>query len=145
MNFTKSLLLVLLLALLLAACGAAGDSGTSGANSGAVSDYSSFITYLEDAGIQVEETGVVNQPFTAIEGKTLAVNGDEMQVFEFADQQTAKAQISDFKDFFDTSMIMWIAPPHFFQTGRIIILYLGGNAEIIQALEAAAGAQFAGQ
>jgi len=145
MKFTKSLYLVLLTALLLAACGGAGDSGTSGADSGAVSDYSSFVTYLEDGGVQVVETGTVSQPFTPIEGKTLTVNGDEMQVFEYADQQTAEAQVSAFKEFFETSMIMWVAPPHFFQTGRIIILYLGENAGMIQMLEAAAGAQFAGQ
>lgn len=139
MKFTNSLILVSLFALLLTACSAAGDS------SGADMDHASFVSYLQEAGLQVEETGMVSQPFTATEGKTLTVSGDEMQVFEFADQATAEAQVSGFKEFFDTSMIMWIAPPHFYQSGRIIILYLGENAEIIQAMESVAGGQFAGQ
>lgn len=143
MKLAKSLLLVLLFGILLAACGAAGDSGASESDS--AMNYASFLSYLQEAGFQVEETGVVSQPFTTTEAKTLTINSGEMQVFEFADQPTAEAQISAFQEYFDTSMVMWIAPPHFYQTGRIIILYLGDNAEIIQAMESIAGGQFAGQ
>lgn len=145
MKFPKSLILVFLMAVVLAACGAAGNTGTPESETATAMDYASFVTHLEETGFQVEETGVVSQPFTSAEGKTLTVNGDEMQVFEYSDQSSAEAQVTAFKDYFDTTMIMWIAPPHFYQTGKIIVLYLGENAEIIQALEAIAGAQFAGQ
>jgi len=145
MKYPKSLILVFIIAVLLAACGAAGDSGTPESETAPVMDYASFAAYLGEAGLQVEETGVVSQPFTATEGKTLTVNGDEMQVFEFSDQSSAEAQAAAFKEYFDTAMIMWIAPPHFYQTGKIIVLYLGENAEIIRTLEAVAGTQFAGQ
>ena len=39
----------------------------------------------------------------------------------------------------------WIAPPHFYHTGRVIVLYVGSNADLIRLLEATLGPQFAGR
>lgn len=39
----------------------------------------------------------------------------------------------------------WNAPPHFYQTGRMIVIYVGSNTKITQIAEKVSGRQFAGQ
>ena len=43
-----------------------------------------------------------------------------------------------------TTMISWIDTPHFYQTVKIIILYVGINPEMIGILSEVLGPQFAG-
>ena len=44
-----------------------------------------------------------------------------------------------------TSVPMWVAPPHFYKSGRLIVLYVGQSSPVIIALERALGPQFAGK
>jgi hypothetical protein len=44
-----------------------------------------------------------------------------------------------------TSMVTWVATPHFYKKGRILVLYIGDNAETLKALESVLGPQFAGR
>jgi hypothetical protein len=37
-----------------------------------------------------------------------------------------------------------MAPPHFFKRGRLLVLYLGTDRQILKILHAALGKQFAG-
>jgi hypothetical protein len=37
-----------------------------------------------------------------------------------------------------------MAPPHFFRSGKLIVLYVGANESILKVLQASLGAQFAG-
>jgi hypothetical protein len=41
-------------------------------------------------------------------------------------------------------MVSWIDTPHFYQSGNIIVLYVGNTAEVIEILLEALGPQFAG-
>ena len=41
-------------------------------------------------------------------------------------------------------MPMWIAPPHFFKSGRLIVLYIGEEPRLLQGLAHILGPQFAG-
>ncbi|MGI9067074.1 MAG: hypothetical protein ACR2HX_11820 [Pyrinomonadaceae bacterium] len=43
-----------------------------------------------------------------------------------------------------TSKPTWMATPHFFKTGKLIVLYVGGNQTILELLRTALGGQFAG-
>jgi len=42
-------------------------------------------------------------------------------------------------------MPFWVAPPHFYKAGRIIVLYVGENAAVTEALDTVLGPQFAGK
>ena len=44
-----------------------------------------------------------------------------------------------------TSMPFWVGDPHFFKGGKLIVLYLGDDADILSALESVLGEQFAGR
>ena len=129
-----------------------GDSPTQQpvivSHGGPVKDYVSFIDTLRAAGATVEPTGEVEQPFFTVTGQTITVNAADVQVFEFADEAAAQAAASTVGpdgSSFKTTMVTWIDAPHFFRTGRIIVLYIGQDAELLKLLTSILGPQFAGQ
>jgi plastocyanin len=96
----------------------------------------------------VEPAGEIEQPFFSVRGNSITVNGENVQVFEYADEASAEAEattISSDGSSIGTSIVSWVAPPHFYQTGRIIVLYVGTNTRVIDILEEVVGPQIAGQ
>jgi len=78
----------------------------------------------------------------------VTLNGEGVQVFEYPDAAQMEAQavrISPTGAAVGTSLIHWVAPPHFFKRGSVLVLYVGEDRSVIEALEAALGGQFAGQ
>jgi len=103
---------------------------------------------LEAAGAEVEIGENITQVFFDVPGQIIRVNGEDVQVFEFADEaaaQNAASQISPDGSSTATTMITWIAPPHFYRAGSVIVLYVGDNENIQNLLESLLGPQFAGQ
>ncbi len=112
-----------------------------------VTDYVSLIDNLRQAGATVEPAGEMTQPFFAVTGNIIVVNGGDVQVFEYADVDTAEAEaelVSPDGSSVGTSMIGWVATPHFYKTDRLIVLYVGDSEAVTDALEAVLGQQFAG-
>ncbi len=115
---------------------------------GPVTDYVSLIDNLRAAGAIVEPAGEVSQPFFSVNGQVITVNNGDVQVFEYADTAAADAEaafVSADGSSVGTTMISWVAPPHFYKTGRLIVLYVGDNTAVINVLEAVLGSQFAGR
>lgn len=113
-----------------------------------VTDYASLVENLRAAGATVEPVGSIIQLFLSVKGNTISVNGENMQVFEYAEEVAAKAEaaaISPDRSSVGISIVSWAGPPHFFQTGRIIVLNVGSNQEVIELLEEAIGLQIAGR
>jgi len=113
-----------------------------------IMDYASLIKSLRAAGAPVERRGGVDQPFFSVDGKLLKLRGEEVQVFEYPDATAAEAQaalVSPSGSAVGTTRIHWIGPPHFFKKGRLIVLYVGGDGEVLKTLEAVLGRQFAGR
>lgn len=111
-------------------------------------DYASLVASLKATGVTVEPGDEVEQPFFSVTGRTIKVNGQDVQVFEYPDTASADAeaaQVSPDGSAVGTTMMTWTAPPHFYKGGRVIVLYVGTDASVIAALKAALGAQFAGQ
>jgi hypothetical protein len=114
---------------------------------GEVDDYASLVNALSAAGLTIEPGDQITQDFFSVPGQVIRVNGEDVQVFEYADEAAAgqeAATISPDGGSVGTTMVTWVATPHFYQSGRLIVLYLGDNAEILGALEAALGTQIAG-
>lgn len=113
-----------------------------------VMDYAGLIKSLRAAGAPVERGGGVDQPFFSVDGKMLKVRGEDVQVFEFSDATAAEEQaalVSPSGSGVGTTKIHWVGPPHFFRKGRLIVLYVGDNGKLLEALEAVLGRQFAGR
>lgn len=115
---------------------------------GPVTDYVSLIDQLRAAGATVESAGAVSQPFFSVKGQVIKVNGEDVQVFEYTDAAAAEAEaatVSPDGGSIGTSMVTWVAAPHFYKTGKLIVLYIGNNQTSLAALETALGPQFAGR
>ena len=115
---------------------------------GPVTDYVSLIDNLRATGANVEPSGKISQPFFFVEGQVISINGVEVQVFEYADIAVADAEanlVSHDGSSIGTSMVNWVATPHFYKTGKLIVLYVGDNMTVISTLETVLGPQFAGR
>ncbi len=114
---------------------------------GPVVDYISLFDNLRAAGAIVEPAGEVSQPFFSVKGNAITVNGENVHVFEYADAATANTEaalVSPSGSPVGTSSPRWIATPHFYKAGRLIVLYVGDDTAVINVLEAVIGSQFAG-
>ncbi len=116
---------------------------------GPTSDYVSLVDNLRAAGATVEPAGeVINQPFFSVTGSIITVNGGDVQVFEYADAATAEAEaalVSPDGSSVGTSMVGWVASPHFYRVEKLIVLYVGDGEAVTAVLESVLGQQFAGR
>jgi hypothetical protein len=116
-----------------------------------VQDYDSLVDNLRANGATVEHETlpqVVVQDFFSVTGQVFKVNGEEVQLFEYNSQSEAEAEaalVSPDGSSIGTSMPFWVASPHFYKAGRIIVLYVGDNPAVTKALETVLGTQFAGK
>lgn len=122
-----------------------------------VTDYSTLLRYLHNSGASVREEGEVSWSFFYdVKGKRVTVNQSAIDVYEYANAEAMEAEASCvspdgfgiMKEWGDgtgsSKQVGWIAPPHFYQAGRIIVFYCGEDGSIISLLENALGIQFAG-
>jgi hypothetical protein len=131
-----------------------GCGGTAGATAPtatppgqSITDDTSLVEALRADGARVELSDTIEQPFFPVPGKVIKVNGQDVQVFVFADAvaaQAAAATVPADGSSFKTMMVTWMAPPHFYQYGRIIALYVGTDAATLQRLTTRLGQPFAG-
>ena len=116
--------------------------------------YASLIDDLRNEGATVESGGLVDQPFFSVQGRIIIVNGSNVQVFEYANEVAAESDaglVSD--DGFqvgnaeegEVTSVGWIASPHFFKDGKVIVIYVGDDTGVLSVLTEVLGAQFAGQ
>lgn len=137
MNSPKYLLL--LAALILAACAPQA--------AGPCQDAESLAAVLEGQGAGVEVAEEIEQPFFTVPGQRLVVDGEDVQVFAYGRVEAAREEaglVSPDGYSIGTSMVSWVATPHFFQCGQLIVLYVGEEAGVLGLLQAVLGAQFAG-
>ena len=119
-----------------------------GARPRPVTDAASLISQLRAAGESVELVGEVDQPFLSVVGTMIKLQGEDVQVFQYssaAEMEAQSALISPEGTGVGTRKIHWIGSPHFFKRGRILVLYVGNEKKVENALEAVLGRQFAGQ
>ena len=140
---------VMVLCLVLVRCAAAPDTPTSteaAPSPGVTAD--GLIDALRQAGLHVEDAGVVEQPFFPVPARVFVVDGDDLQLYEFAEvanAEAAAAQVGPGGSTIGTSSMTWLAPPHFFRKGRLIVNYLGSSPRTLDELRRLLGPQFAGQ
>ena len=102
---------------------------------------------LQNVGVSVELGAPIEQPFFTVQGKILNVNGADVQIFEYASREALEidaSQVSADGGSVGTSMVSWMATPHFFNSGPMLVLYVGDDAEVLAALHSVLGEQFAG-
>jgi hypothetical protein len=108
-------------------------------------DLVGLIAVLEAAGATLETGDKIEQPFFEVQGQALTVNGQPVEVFEWADEagREAVSRTITPEGQFGATMVEWVGAPHFWASGKIIALYVGDNAEVVGLLTAALGAPIA--
>jgi len=136
---------LLLVATLVVACGSGAPAADS--HGGPVTDYASLVDALRAQGATIEPNGDVSQPFFTVEGQVIGANGQDIQVFEYADEAAADVEaelLAPDGSSVGTTMVTWVGSPHFYAAGRLIVLYVGDGATTLDLLETVLGPQFAG-
>jgi hypothetical protein len=143
------LVLAMALGLIISACGSAPTASASNASPEprAVEDQASLVAALKAAGATIEMGDPISQPFFSVEGNIIKVNGADVQLFEYESSEAMElesSQIAPDGSSNATTMITWIDTPHFYKAGKIIVLYIGSDATVLDLLKGALGPQFAG-
>ena len=115
---------------------------------GEVEDQTSLIDALRAGGATVELGDTVEQAFFTAAGQILKVNGKDVQVFEYESAEKMEAdaaQVAPDGGSIGTSMVTWVEPPHFFKSGRVLVLYVGEDKAVIDLFKGALDEQFAGR
>jgi hypothetical protein len=115
--------------------------------SASVEDEAGLIAALHTSGATVETGEPVSQPFFTPEASIIKVNGADVQVFEYESAEVMESeasQVSSDGGSIGTSMVSWMDTPHFYKTGKIIVLYVGSDPTVLEPLEGVLGPQFAG-
>ncbi len=116
---------------------------------GMATDYSSLIDAIQSRGVLVDLIDEIASEISSfsVPIKVISVGGADVQVFEFqseSDAKTASLTVSKDGTEIGTSIIRWIDTPHFYTNGKLIVLYVGHNPEVVNLLESFLGKQFAG-
>jgi hypothetical protein len=131
----------------MSACGASATPNPS-TKPLSVEDQAGLLNALKAAGATVEVGDSIAQDFFSVEGKTVKVNGADLQVFEYENAEAMEKDASNVAPdggSIGTSMVDWIDTPHFYKAGRIITLYIGSDKTVLGLLNTVPGPQFAGR
>jgi len=78
----------------------------------------------------------------------LKVNGSNVQVFEYPGVEDARSdavKIAPDDNSIGATMATWIASPHFYSRGSLIVLYVGDDSNVKALLSGVLDGQFAGR
>jgi hypothetical protein len=125
MSASRLTLLVAVMAMLMLSVACNSQQATVETADASVDDSKDLIAGLKAAGAVVEVTGTVSQPFFTPEGQVITVDGQDVQVFEYESEADAKAEadlVAPDGSSVGTSMMTWIATPHYYGSGQLIVL-----------------------
>lgn len=96
------------------------------------------VAALTDAGLAVEATDqTVEQPFFTVSANIIRVEGQDLQVFVYASTAARSAdseQISADGTSVGTSMITWIAAPHFTTADNVLALFVSNDEALARRI-----------
>ncbi len=134
-----------------ASCGDSDDDGgastTTSPSGDEVIDVETLTEGLLAAGASVEPGGSVSQPFFSVDASLIVVNGEDAQIFGYADAATADIEaqaISPDGHVIGLNVVTWCSIPHFYRTNRLMVLYVGDTPAMTDLLDAVLGPEFAG-
>ena len=114
--------------------------------------YEKLVRNLENKGFTIE-TEDVEESILLGERKWLTLNGSDnisVYLYENSDRMEKDASYLSNDGFsYDNGKesidIEWVSYPHFFKSENMIILYVGENSKIVEALEELVDPQFVGK
>ncbi len=113
-------------------------------------DTESLSTSLSSAGLKVSAPsalGKIDAGLFSASGSKLVASSEELLAYEFAtedDAQAAASTVSPDGMGIGSKYINWTKTPHYFRSGRLIVIYDGKQSLIVDTLTKAMGPMFAG-
>ena len=104
--------------------------------------------------VTVDISGTTSQPFLNPQsGTAVRLSGGplttptDVQLFEYGSAGAAATDARRVRadGSIATAIIDWIAPPHFYLKGRVLVIYVGSDSAVISLLQSVLGPQFAGR
>lgn len=121
--------------------------GMPAANGGPAVDYAALVKALEATGATVEPLQESQLSLFDIAAQSIELNGAQVQVFEFAGEAAAQAAadtVGEDGTSIGNAAMRWAGAPHFYKMGRLIVLYVGSDGDVLSLLESVLGPYFAG-
>lgn len=109
-----------------------------------------LIQQLESHGATVALAEVMPQesnPYFSVNARRIVVNGESVSVFEYRDTATVNdeaARVDPSGTSIGGTQVTWMAPPRFYKSTRVIVVYVGHNQDVAGRLESLLGRPFAG-
>ncbi len=115
-------------------------------------DLQTFIARLQEAGAEVILEGPITVPSFLAGGHILTVNGHRVEAYVYESAQEARSAAvgispdgSSIREDGRATHIEWVDAPHFFNAGRLIVLYVGRDTGVLSRLVRILGPQIAGR
>ena len=115
-------------------------------------DLQTFIVRLQEAGAEVILAGPIPGPVFLAGGHVLTVNGHRVGAYVYESAQKARSAAagispdgSSIREDGRATHIEWVDAPHFFNAGRLIVLYVGRDTGVLSRLVRILGPQIAGR
>lgn len=137
MNILATRFTVFAMALILATCCAARRTPKAQSQAGGAE---LVITALKSDGLDVRDGGTIEQPFLTARGRVVVANGQDVQIYAYGNAAKASKEAADSARG-GMQQIRWIAPPHFFQKDRLLVISLGANEAVLKSLAKILGAE----
>ena len=147
-NKISALVIVILSAVFLTACVGNGGTEVTPTPELYVIDSAGLIAALNAADAVREVGDPVMQEYFSVGGASVKVRETDILVFEYDSTETMEADaslVASDGSSIGTTMVTWVSTPHFFKVGRIIVVYIGDDAETLAQLQSLLGAQFSGR
>jgi hypothetical protein len=118
--------------------------------------YADLLAALRARGATVQETGAASSLLLRGVGHGLTVNGTAIAAYEYSTPLSAQIDVTSlspdgttYRSYFGpfggrAISVDWIAPPHHYRRGRVIVSYIGSDVATIRLLTSVLGSQFAG-
>ena len=135
------LVFIVITAALLASCTSTSLPGSGGVGEGRLVGQADLVEKLKAEGAEVETGDPVEQPFFSVKAQVLKVNGMDVQVFEYESEDLRAGESGAISPdgSVGTTMISWIDQPHFWASGKLIVLYVGSDPVTIDLLSGVLG------
>ncbi len=121
---------------------------STAASSRSAREYLQLVNRLRSKGANVKLTAErLRQPFFSVPGRIVSINNESVQVFKFANASAAEGaakRVAPDGMTIGNSKPSWMGPPHFFKSGKLIVLYVGANESVLKVLQTSLGSQIAG-
>ena len=112
-------------------------------------DYQKILSRLQDWDLKLAEIGEIRTPCYSVNPRVLLVGGGALEAYEYRDKSSAVVAIGRISPGYyatqvaATGLTEEASSPHFYRGDRLLVIYRGTDARVVEALNGALGTEFA--